>query len=231
MLRRACLLLLATLPSVVAHAAPAAASPPVKPTLAILLFDYSGKDASLEPLREGLAQMLIADAASAPGLHVVERARLKEVLEEQKLGASGKVDPSSAARVGKLLGARWLVLGSYFDLAGQLRVDARVVEVETGKILGAAAARGPTNDFWTIEQDLARKLGDLLANDLPKLPPPAAQPARPPKLKAGTVATYGRALASLDRGRKDDAKALLATVVAEAPDFALAKSDLNALLR
>ena len=111
-----------------------AAGKTVKPTIAVLYFDYGGKKAELEPLREGLAQMLITDLADLPEIRVVERTRLKAVLEEHKLAASGKVDAASAARVGKLLGAHALVLGSFFDLAGTLRVDARVVEVETGKI-------------------------------------------------------------------------------------------------
>jgi hypothetical protein len=45
------------------------------------------------------------------------------------------------------------------------------------------------------------------------------------------VATYGRALLALDGGKKSDAKTLLAQVVAEAPDFRLAKAELNALMQ
>ena len=69
-----------------------AAGKKVKPTIAILFFDYGGKKAELEPLREGLAQMLITDLADLREIRVVERARLKAVLEEHKLAASGKVD-------------------------------------------------------------------------------------------------------------------------------------------
>jgi TolB-like protein len=200
-----------------------------KPTLAILLFDYSGNDQSLEPLREGLAQMLISDFSGVPQVRVVERARLKAILEEQKLGQSGKVDAASAARVGKLLGARFLVLGSYFDLKTALRIDARLVEVETGRILKSVGANGAADDFWTLEQTLAQKLGAALQESLPEL----AQPARatPPKVKSKTIATYGRALSAIDRGHKAEAKALLNEVVADAPQFSLAKKDLNALLQ
>lgn len=203
-----------------------------KPTVAILTFDYGGKDAGLEPLREGLAQMLIGDVAQAANVQVVERARMKALLEEQKLGRSGKVDPATAARVGKLLGARFLVLGNYFDLASSIRIDARVVEVETGKILRAVGATGASNDFFAIEQELAGKLGDALAAGLPEARKtvPVSRP-KPPRVKSSTVATYGRALLALDRGKKDEAKKLLDDVVTQAPGFALAKSDLNALLQ
>src|SRR4029078_10548372 len=104
-----------------------AASKSIKPTVAVLYFDYGGKKAELEPLREGLGQMLITDLAELPETRVVRAARLKAVLEEHDLRKSGKVDAASAARVGKLLGAHELVLGSFLHLGGSLSVYARVV--------------------------------------------------------------------------------------------------------
>jgi TolB-like protein len=210
-----------------------AAGKAVKPTVAVLYFDYGGKKADLEPLREGLAQMLITDLAELREIRVVERARLKAVLEEHNLAASGKVDAASAARIGKLLGANELVLGSFFDLAGTLRVDARVVEVETGKIVRSVGVNGPAADFWTLERDLAAKLADTMRTALPTtfehaavLPPKP----RPPKMAAATAVTYGRALAAADAGKKGEARGLLTKVVEEAPAFTLAKHDLNALM-
>jgi TolB-like protein len=211
-----------------AHAAPAKA----KPVIAILTFDYSGKNAALEPLREGLAQMLITDVGGLSNIQVVERIRLKEVLEEHKLVREGRVDPGTAAKLGKLLGARFLVFGSYFDLAQSVRIDARVVEVETGKIVRSVGSTGAGADFMAVEQDLAGKLVDVLAGSLPEVArtevPARAKPA---KVKSTTVATYGRALLALDSGKKAEAKTLLSKVVEEAPDFRLAKSELNALLQ
>ncbi|HEY5452279.1 MAG TPA: CsgG/HfaB family protein [Polyangia bacterium] len=206
---------------------------PIKPTVAVLYFDYGGKKAELEPLRDGLAQMLITDLAELPEIRVVERARLKAILEEHGLAASGKVDTASAARVGKLLGARDLVLGSYFDLAGTLRIDARVVEVETGKVVRSVGVNGPAADFWGLEHDLAAKLADTMRTALPATFEHAAQLApkpRPPKMAAATAVTYGRALAAADAGKKAEARGLLTKVVEEAPAFKLAKQDLNALL-
>jgi len=212
---------------------PRAAGKAVKPTIAVLYFDYGGKQADLEPLRQGLAQMLITDLAELGEIRVVERTRLNAVLEEQKLAASGKVDAATAARIGKLLGARALVLGSYFDLAGTLRIDARVVEVETGKIVRSVGANGPAADFWGLERDLSAKLADTMRTALPAAFEHAALlPAkpRPPKMAAATAETYGRGLASAAAGKKAEARALLGKVVDEAPGFTLAKHDLNALM-
>ena len=224
---------LITMASTGASRAAKPASKPIKPTVAVLYFDYGGKKPDLEPLREGLAQMLITDLADLPEIHVVERARLKAVLEEHDLRKSGKVDAASAARVGKLLGAHELVLGSFFDLGGSLRVDARVVEVETGKVVRSVGVNGPAADFWNLERDLAAKLADTMRTALPATFEHAAVLApkpRPPKVAADTAATYGRALAAADAGKKAEARGLLTKVVQEAPGFTLAKQDLNALL-
>jgi len=207
-------------------------------TLAVLYFDYGGKDAALEPLRQGLAQMLISDLTSLEGVKVVERERLQEVLKEQQLGTSGKLDPRTAARIGKLLGARYLVLGSYFDALGTFRADARLVDVETGEIVKSIGAGGKADEFLALEESLARglreamgPLGRATGGGEPAGTPHAAPPKPPRKLKAKTAVTYGRALMAIDSGDRKGARALLHDVLQDQPDFALASRDLDRLIR
>lgn len=233
-------------------AAPNADHPARGTTLAVLYFDYGGKDASLEALRKGLAEMLISDLSAVDELRVVERDRLQAVLDEQKLAKAGKTDPATAARIGKLLGARYLVLGSYFDVMKAFRVDARLVDVETGQIVKSIGANGKAEDFITLEQILA----DGLCKAVAQLPPPpgsdhaehkdaehgggehgvARPPVRripkPPRgLKASTAVTYGKALAAADVGDRRQAQTLFKSVLAEQPDFELAQRDLDKLIQ
>ena len=225
----------------------AAAQPKAPPTVALLYFEYTGTSAELEQLRKGWARMLISDLSGNPAFQVVERDRLEEVLAELKLGQSKKVDAATAAKVGKLLGARYLVLGGYFDLKGGLRVDARVVEVETSKVLRSLGAQRKTDDFLELEQKLAADLAEALAAIASNAPaPPAARPpaAKPPapakakarptppkKLKAALAARYGKALDAKDRGDRKLARAELKKVVDAQPDFELAAADLAELAR
>lgn len=209
------------------------AAPPQPVTLAVLYFDYGGKDTTLEPLRQGLAQMLISDLASLDGVKVVERERLQDVLNEQHLAASGKVDARTAARLGKLLGARYLVLGRYFDALGTFRADARLVDVESGEIVKSIGAGGKADDFLVLEQTLADGLRGAMG---PLARPGAAAPShavpKPPhKLKTKTAVTYGRALMAIDGGDRKGARTLLQNVLQEQPDFALASRDLDQLIR
>jgi TolB-like protein len=210
----------------------AAAAP--RPTVAVLYFDYGGKDDDMAALRKGLAQMMISDLSALDAIQLVERERLEEVLAELKLGQSGKLDAASAARAGKLLGARYMVLGSYFDLKDTLRVDARVVEVETGKVLQSVGASGASDDFLTLEQKLVADVGATLTKQL-ALPPAKASPAprvRPPaKLTRHTAVVYSRALHDIDTGNRPRARQRLKQVVQEQGDFKLAAADLDKLMQ
>jgi TolB-like protein len=209
-----------------------AADPP--PTVAILYFDYTGKTVELEVLRKGLAQMLISDLSGGNAIRVVERERLEDLLTEQKLQGSAKIDPQSAVKLGKLLGARYLVLGGYFDLQGVLRVDERIVEVETGRVLKSFGTNGKPGDFLSVEQKLASDLGDWFTANLPAPSdaPARKQPPRPPAaLKTRTAVKYAEALSLLDSGDKDKAKQALGKVLKDQPDFVLASLDLDRLMK
>src|SRR5258706_13910865 len=162
-----------------------------RPTVAVLYFDYSGKDEQMTVLRKGLAQMLISDLSALDGVRLVERDRLEEILAELKLGQTAKIDPASAARVGKLLGARYMVLGGYFALMETLRADARVVEVETGKVVQSTGATGKPQDFLTVHQKLSAGLAKILSAKTVELPAPAPPPvasASPPAAASPPVA-------------------------------------------
>jgi TolB-like protein len=223
----------------VARAAP-------RPTVAILYFDYSGNDEGLGVLRKGLAQMMISDLSALDAIQLVERDRLEEILAELRLGQTTKIDAATAAKAGKLLGARYMVLGGYFDLKGALRVDARVVEVETGKVVQSVGATGDADDFLALEQKLVGDVGAILDKQLatPPRPPgppgqsgtpgttPRAPRARPPaRLARHTAVLYSRALNDIDAGNKARAKETLKQVVKEQADFKLAMLDLDKLMQ
>lgn len=123
-------------------------------TLAVLYFENAGSS-QLDPLKVGLAQMLVSDLRGTPGITVIERSQLQAIMDELKLGHSGVVDPATAAKVGKLLGADTLLLGSYFELMGTLRVDARLVRVESGEIVLASGANDSAQAFMAIERTVA----------------------------------------------------------------------------
>lgn len=212
-----------------------------KPTVAILYFDYQGKNEEMLLLKKGLAQMLISDLSGSDAYQIVERDRLQEIIEELKLGQSRKIDKSTAAKIGKLLGARYMVLGGYFDVMGTLRVDARVVEVETGKILKSVGSHGKPDTFMDLEKKLSDDLSGILSTSLAvaetknrgvaKKKKRKGKRKRPKKLAMKTALLYSKALDAKDRGDKKAAKETLKKVVKDQPDFSLAQLDLDSLVQ
>jgi len=208
-----------------------------KPTVAVMYFDYSGSDDQLGVLRKGLAQMMISDLSALDAIQLVERDRLEQILGELKLGQSGKIDAATAARAGKLLGARYMVVGGYFDIKSRLRVDARVIEVETGKVVQSVGATGESDDFLGLEQKLVGEIGAILDSQLATPPrpsgtaPPAPRVRPPARLARHTAVLYSRALNDLDAGNKPKAREKLKQVVAEQSDFKLAMVDLDKLMQ
>ncbi|HKG95874.1 MAG TPA: CsgG/HfaB family protein, partial [Gemmatimonadaceae bacterium] len=94
-------------------------------TLGVTPLRVSASDTLIEPLGYGLADLLLADLARSAQLQVVDRLRVDVLLRETALGQSGAVDPATAPRVGRLLGARRLVVGGLTQLpSGGLRLDA-----------------------------------------------------------------------------------------------------------
>jgi len=208
------------------------------PTVAVMYFDYTGKSEDLVVLRKGLAQMIITDLIDMETIEIVERDRLQDILEELKLNESKKVDQDSANKIGKLLGARYMVLGSYFDLMETFRVDARVIEVETGKVLKSIGATGKADEFIELEQGIVKELRDFLGEELwakttkpepKKRPRKRKRPKAPKKLKSSTAVAYAKALDAKDKGDKEKAKEQLEKVIKEQPDFELASLDLALL--
>ncbi len=136
-----------------------------KRTLAVLYFENNSlaKKAEMEPLRKGLADMFITEFAKIEQFQVVERSQLQQIFEEMKLGQSGMLDGNSAQKVGKLLGAQNLLLGSFMNMFdGKLRIDIRIVEVETGLTLKAEEETGSPKELYKlITQLVGKTLKDL----------------------------------------------------------------------
>ena len=59
-----------------------------------------------------LADTLTNEMASLGSFTIVERAKLQPVLMEQDLAASGRIARGTGAKIGKLTGAKYLVMGS-----------------------------------------------------------------------------------------------------------------------
>jgi len=147
------LLLLAALPH------PAVADP----VLAVTYFDAHSVRPDLEPLGRGVADMLMTDLQQGRGVRVVERNRLNEILGELSLQRSQYIDEATAQKLGRGLGATAVITGSMTMALEGMRIDARVVDVETGEVVLAVQATGTEEAFFELEREVAGKILQGLA--------------------------------------------------------------------
>lgn len=105
--------------------------------LAVLPFYNNSKTVRRD--RDGmgfaLADMAVYHLLKKSRVKIIERAKIESVLKEHGLQQTGVVDERTAVRLGKLLGARSLLVGTFFENKDKIRVDARIVAVETGRTL------------------------------------------------------------------------------------------------
>ena len=170
---------------VVARAQAAAAG---KPVVAVMYFDNNsfGKDrADYDGLGKGIADMLITDMAGNPNVRVVERERIQALLTEQNLTKQGAVDPQTAIRLGKIIGAQYMITGGFMsDSKGNLVLTSRTINVETSAIANPVRINAKGDDVLGLIAQLSEKLNTEMK--LPALrvgdagSAPAAQPAGEP---------------------------------------------------
>jgi TolB-like protein len=178
-----------------------------RPGIAVFAFSnggsYGQQKEDYDALERGMAGMLISELGANPALRVVERENIQRLVDEQNLGSSGRVDAQSAARIGKLVGARYAIMGSFIDLYGDFRVDVRVVNVETSEIIKTEKASMQREHLF----DLVRTLSAALNKDLnlPALPRQVSEQRMNRQVPTEALTFYSRALLYQDRGQRDKA--------------------------
>ncbi|MDX2193132.1 MAG: CsgG/HfaB family protein [Gemmatimonadales bacterium] len=139
----------------------------LKLTLAVA--DVGGKE-ELEFKAGVNVTELLGNAVAATGKFlVVERARLDEVLEEQKLQLTGVTDETKAVQLGNLLGSDAMLFttvaraddrkgdvirnpsGAYLVTKVEVVLDARLVNAETGEVMTSASERASREGRSTVD--------------------------------------------------------------------------------
>lgn len=185
-------------------------------------------DTAMAPLAYGLADLLLADLATSRQLVVVDRVRLDALVREIRLADRGLVDSATAPRVGRLVGARRLVLGTLSGMSGgRLRIDARIADVSTGRIQSVVTGSTALGDVIAAEKELAFRILDQLGVTL--TPAERAAIALRPTRDLGALLAYGRAVRFEVEGRYDLAAREYERALQRDPDFARAGTRLRAV--
>jgi hypothetical protein len=134
-------------------------------TLGVLPFEPA--DTLVDDLAVGLAELLMADLGKLPGLALVERVRLDDVLREQHLDTA-RVDPATAVRVGRLVAAGQLVRGTLAAVGDTaIRFDVGLVDVATSGVSDAWVGSARATGIFAVERQLVARLALALGVAVP----------------------------------------------------------------
>jgi len=108
-------------------------------SVALAVPDIPALDGRVTVLGRYVAEELVTGLFER-GMQVVERSLLDHALSELKLGTTDLMDPAAVKRFGRLVGAQGIIVGTLTDLGDTVKLNLRVVDVETGMVIGAAAS-------------------------------------------------------------------------------------------
>ena len=120
--------------------------------VAVLSFETTEGRTEARDLGEAAAILINQNLVNIPNISVVERQRLKDIMEEIGLSQSGMT--SDEIEVGNLLNVEFLIAGAVADLGNRFLLAARFINVETGNILQSASVEIPSSSFLSISSGL-----------------------------------------------------------------------------
>ena len=114
----------------------------------IAVLDFDGKGVTNDEA-SALSDRLRLELFNTMSFTVVERAMMEQILKEQGFQQSGCTTNECIVEVGRLIGVEQIAGGSISKIGSTYSVSARLVSVETGKILKIATYdfRGEIDDL------------------------------------------------------------------------------------
>lgn len=197
--------------------------PDTRPGIAVLPFARGlvlGIDAeAIESFGVGVQQIFITELTQNTQLRVVDRSVIRDIIAEQDL--AGRVDSETAARIGRLVGARYVITGGFNqDAEGLFRLDGRIVDVETSEILHAERTQtSGASAYYSAILTLSNELTESV--ELPPLPVEVrdARESRGATIPRQAVILYSQAQFFQDRGETERARELYVRITNEFPQL------------
>lgn len=129
--------------------------------------EFDNKATGGARIGKSVTDILVTALVKSKRFKVIERSSLEKVMKEQGLQHSGAIDTATAVQIGKILGVKYIMLGSVsqyspsvhtggvpiffyknWDHYVETTIDARIVDVETGAIAVSGTGEGKWGKGW-----------------------------------------------------------------------------------
>ncbi|WVT75942.1 adenylate/guanylate cyclase domain-containing protein (plasmid) [Sinorhizobium chiapasense] len=132
---------------------PSDLTPPDKPSIAVLPFANVSDDPKQEYFADGMTDGLVTELAQISGLFVIAR--------NSTFAYKGKA--VTAEQVSKELGVRYILEGSVQRAGEQLRINAQLVDSQSGGHAWAGKFDGTLADVFALQDEVTGGIADALA--------------------------------------------------------------------
>ncbi|MBI4060699.1 MAG: hypothetical protein HY403_04645 [Elusimicrobia bacterium] len=85
-----------------------------------------------------IAEKLVTQLVRVGSVQTLERSMLRALMDEHKLGRTGALDPATLRKLGRVLSAEGIVVGSFVTIGREVVINARLINTETGVIVAAS---------------------------------------------------------------------------------------------
>ncbi len=132
--------------------------------IAVVDLDSQGQKAKSEELGKIAAQWLTTAFVNQGRFDVIERQALQEIIEEQQLGSAGVIDVNTAAQLGRVLGATYIVTGAVLSHKQGIDLNVKIIDTESAAIKVADRLAA------TSVGAMSRKINPFVAQLVSKFP-------------------------------------------------------------
>lgn len=193
------------------------AAAPARPAVAVMAFEVVSGGSDVAWLGKGLPSLLVTGLAQTPDLEVIGNERLSEAARQ--IGATiESVDRSRLGELAKRAGARFVLNGTIVQAGADLRIDARVEDLESGAVKLATSVRGP--DALALADDLAARVRSGL--NVQVAPESVRKVAEVSSASVEAYRAFTIGAEAQANNRTDDARKMLEEAVRLDPNFGLA---------
>jgi tetratricopeptide (TPR) repeat protein len=131
--------------------------------LAILGFDNKTGDEELDWLQTGLPEILLTDLAQTTNVRVISQRRVLDCLGQDVREVEQVHSHQECVDAARSLGATTVLSGSFFRIGEQIRIDARLEDVETNTIIYGEKVIG--EDPFILVDSLTKRIAVALNAD------------------------------------------------------------------
>jgi tetratricopeptide (TPR) repeat protein len=156
--------------------ASAQAQPPSRPAIVVVPFDSEGRDPRGYWLREASA-VVLTDDFIALGIAAMPRDERLRAFESLRVPATAPLSHATVIRIGQIVGATGVVVGSFAIAGDTLTVRARSILLDSGHLSTPVVESGPLANLFDIYQRVAQRVADGVprrATAVPVTHPPVA---------------------------------------------------------